>query len=248
MSRSLFVAALLLIAVVSATVPTFEQSFTTEEMDDMVMHQGQYEIVGDNFCCNEDSTCEVQTSSSSGKNYIDAENQRTRFDPAGAAQSTITFCGKVQKEMIVEDGKCIKYCPTNQGQTGPCQIGGFGIFVNATKSTGTLNGQAVNIYSWDQTAILNITMETLMFYTTSDDKTPLKLFQNLTPFGEAIGSQNQTWNSWTPGVPNAELFKVSNMDTCPQDPQCGSQSRQQARLRNGMYDLFRYYQYGPGAN
>jgi hypothetical protein len=103
-----------------------------------------------------------------------------------------------------------------------------------------------------------------------DPKTQLPYQEDdqLTPFGQAVGDETSTYNSFTPGTPDPSLFAIKNVANCPQvlplapglvrpgassthrlvlcvvqSQNCGNSQRQQLRRRLGMWKTWaKYYQ------
>jgi hypothetical protein len=87
-------------------------------------------------------------------------------------------------------------------------------------------------------------MQTTDFYADVSGSTVLPLGQvsTLTPFGgPAIGQQTASWDGFKAGPQPASKFDIQGMDTCPQDPQCGQQSRQLSRLASRNFHTFYNY-------
>ena len=74
----------------------------------------------------------------------------------------------------------------------------------------------------------------------ADKKTGVPVFLStlLEPLGRPMGTQNQTWSKWTPGVPDKTKFDIAGVDTCPQSSQCGQQNHQAARLGFRQFHTF----------
>merc|ERR1712072_986767 len=177
--------------------------------------------------------------------YMDYTNQRTRIDDPVRGTTVDDF--KAHKSLsVVHNGThdvCKSYCPIDSEDT---LDGGQAYFVetNATdKGATTFDGKAVNQWEWKEKILKIVTMSTTDFYAdvSGATVTPVAQVQNLTPFGQHIGQSNMTWTSFTAGAQPAAKFDIQGADTCPQDPQCGQQSKQLHRLMTGQRHTFARY-------
>jgi len=242
---ALAVVALAGAAAATEPLPTFPLDFSTDQSDIMVVHQGQYSVEGSSYCCTAGDSCEVQYQSQIGSNYVWYTHNKTRFDSTGGQAQTIVNDFNIGKEMLVVNGTCSEYCPI-EGGLFPFNLEGLNATYNGTT---TVNGKTVQHWTWDQVAFGVIVMQTTDFYCEigSDGKaTPVQQVDHLTPFGQPIGQQTQTWTNWVSGSPNAKLFDVAGVADCPESQKCGNNqnaARAMNRLRNRMYKTWLRYQF-----
>lgn len=63
----------------------------------------------------------------------------------------------------------------------------------------------------------------------------------LTPLGQHLGTNNESWTNFRAGTPPASKFDIAGVDTCPIDNDCGQQLRQHHRLSSGQLYSFLSY-------
>lgn len=228
---------------------TWASDWTATETSNMVINQGgQPSKDGSEICCASDfsSQCQIQLSYQSGVRYYDHTNQRSRFeDPINGVEVDDYKAHKAM--LVVHNGThdvCQKYCPIDPRDTLDA---GKTVFLddNATDlGKATYHNQSAEHWQWKETILKVITMQTSDFYasTSGKDVVPLGRVDALTPFGgPQIGQGESTWVNFKAGTPSADKFDIQGMDTCPQDPQCGQQSRQLNRLALGQTHTFYNY-------
>ena len=212
----------------------------------MIINQGGVPNQDDSqICCSSDfsTNCQVQIQYHSGVRYYDYTNQRSRIeDPINGIEVDDY---KSHKAMIVVNNGthdvCQKYCPIDPRDTLDA---GKTVFLddNATDlGKATYHNQTAEHWQWKEKILKVVTMQTTDFYasTSGANVVPLGRVDKLTPFGgPQIGQGEATWSSFKVGTPPADKFDIQGMDTCPQDPKCGHQSRQLNRLALGQTHTF----------
>lgn len=228
-------------------LPTFSQDVTSQQTANMVIHQGQYIQQGGDYCCDSRDSCEVQVQSQDGTNYVWYSHNLTRFDQIGGQDQTIINDFNHNKEMLIVNNTCQSFCPINE-PLFPFNLEGTNATYNGTTE---INGVTVQHWAWKETILGGaITMSTTDFYCTEPDSNglsrPVTQLQHLTPFGQPIGQQNNTWETWTAGAPKASLFDIQGEADCPESNQCGNNqnlARAMNRLRNRMWKTWLHYQF-----
>ena len=223
--------------------------WSATETSAMLINQGgQPSADGSSICCasNYGSQCQIQQQYMSGMKYYDYSNNRTRMEDPVNGIEVVDY--KALKDMlVVHNGThdvCQKYCPIDPRDT---MDAGRDIFLdsNATDlGKTTFKNQSAEHWQWKDTILKVITMQTTDFYADVSGSTVLPLGQvsTLTPFGgPAIGQQTASWDGFKAGPQPASKFDIQGMDTCPQDPQCGQQSRQLSRLASRNFHTFYNY-------
>ena len=118
---------------------------------------------------------------------------------------------------------------------------------NATDmGASTFHNHTAEHWQWKDQIFKVITMQTTGFYADISGASVLPLGQTtaLTPFGGAqIGSGSAGWDNFKAGAQPASKFDIQGMDTCPQDPQCGQQSRHVNRLALRQMHTCTFYQH-----
>jgi len=232
--RVLVATALLLCAIVAhaATPPTFSDDFTTYEEDLLLQYQGNYAVNGNNICCPLDSpACQVEVQSQSGINSYDYTHNRTRWDDDSGQIIVNLF--DVQKECLIvaQAGGgyvCQEYCPL-EGET----LDPFGLGDNSTyMGTKIVGNITADDWQWKEYILGKIVMQISDMYVNDNVNPPVPLQEvdQLTPFGQPIGSMTSTWSKWTPGTPDASLFNITGVDNCPMSSSCNDDARQLRRL------------------
>jgi hypothetical protein len=141
------------------------------------------------------------------------------------------------KEYSVVNGTCQAYCPLQDNEWPT-----FGINANATAVPDkVINGKTCKGYFWKTTLLGIITMETSTFYVDESDPSnpvPCAEFDNLTPFGRAIGSEGATWVQWTPGTPDPKIFEFANKAGCEEGKNCNSNAALARYLKNKQFKTY----------
>lgn len=221
-------ARVLLIAVVAmaasacfvAAQPTFPNNWSSDQTSGIAINQGGVKNPDGSICCPAESPeCKVQTAFQAGIQYTWFDGNFSAF--RGPDGNGIVTDFTAQKEYSVTgDGTCQAYCPL-QGQT---MQPGIGIGPNAT-SMGKVNynGRMLNLYqSVQKVPIFNITMATINFYVdeSGSSPVPVAIIQIIEPLGHQLGAQNQTFVTFTPGVPAKSHFLVKGAATCKMSKGC----------------------------
>jgi len=239
MNKGLLLAALCTLAVTAlAAPPVFPLDWTSIEEDFMIVYQGQYNQIGDNYCCSDDN-CEVQTQFQSGHNYFDFTHNRTRFDDPNQG-SIVSLFAPIYKEMAVDGtNTCTSYCQIQD------DLEAYQIDPNATDE-GPKVVDNRTLEDWQSKEMLGpIVMEIDDIYVdmTKSPPVPYVEIDQLTPFGEPIGESTSTYLAFQAGTPDPSHFAIKGVDTCPVDNNCGNSARQQLRQRWGMKKTWlKYYQ------
>jgi len=240
----ILLAAVVAVAAITGPQPKFPNDWQAYERDALAAFQGAVKHVGNLMCCDPQSTCEVQTQYQAGNVYYDYSHNRTRFDDVAERQTIITMFD-IQKEMLVVNQTCKEFCPLDGDRMHP----GF-LDVNATDLGQTTlpppDGRKCEHWQWKETIFGIIVMEVCDVYINQTDMAnavPFGEVDHLTPFGQHIGDFTSNWEQFKPGTPDPSLFIVNGIDSCPESPNCGEQSLQFNRLRNGaMKTWLRWHQ------
>lgn len=212
-------------SVAAATaLPTFPLSWSSDMIQAMNINQGGVVQPDGSVCCPAQTPqCKVQTMFQPGIQYFDFQNNRTAFkQPDGSGVVSLYEDGK--EYAVNAAGACQSYCPLQDTDFGP----GLG-FGDKTQDMGpvTYGGKKAEHFHWvQQMPILNITMETSDMYVVVKNNvgTPLAEIDNITPFGQHIGTQNTTYVTFTPTAPAASHFTVTGKSTCKIDQSCSGKS------------------------
>lgn len=238
---TLAVAACVLAVVAAAPQPHFPDNWSADVLNMIAINQGGIKNADGSICCPPDSPeCKVQTAFNAGIQYNWFSGNMSAFLAPGAGGVVTDYTA--QKEYSVNaSGYCQEYCPL-EGQT---MLPGIGMG-NGTIYQGqvTYNGETVSLYTATQVfPILNITMETTDFYikeATGKLSVPIAIIQHITPFGQNLGQQNQTFASFTSGVPAKSHFTVIGGAQCKQAKGCNGQGGDDdGGNGNSMYTLLR---------
>jgi hypothetical protein len=235
-------------AVVAANWP---RDWSAMETVNMVINQGGMPNADDTaVCCSTTygGQCQVQQQYQKGQKYYDYSNNRTRFeDPVNGIMVDLYDAEHLKSMLVQHNGThdvCVKYCPIDPRDTMDLGKEYF-LDDNATDlGTTTWNGQKAEHWQWKQTIFKVVTMQTSDFYAavSGSSVTPLGRTDHLTPFGgPEIGQGNVTYGAFKAAKQPAEKFDIQGVDSCPQDPQCGQQSRQLHRYANGQMHTFARY-------
>jgi hypothetical protein len=239
-------------ASVENALPTFSHDYSVHEHTVMLSNSGGV-FRGTDVCCTPGTTtsvngeCLVTRSAQRGMHYVDVTNQRERFEDDISQQTTVTFFGKVLKDMVINvtDGKetCQAYCPLLDGET----LVGLRLDPNATnQGRATVDGQVVEHYRWSEFDEIPIThqqvkMAQVEFYTTPPSSSsaassaarghastvvPVFSETKLEPYGgPQTGSENTTYTHWVGTLPPAGKFDIAGIDACPQAKNCQIERR-----------------------
>jgi len=216
-------------------VPVFPLDWTATEEDFAVVYQGQYVQQGNLYCCGDDS-CEVQTEYQSGMDYFDFTHNRTRFDDPMNG-NIVSFFAPMYKEMLVDStNKCTSFCPIEE------DLESYQIDPNATyMGQKVIDNKTLDNWQW-QDKEFGIVFETDNVYVDPQTELPYTEIDQLTPFGLAIGDEEETFHTFVPGTPDPSHFAIHGIDGCPMDPNCGQSVRQRARRRWGLNKTWlKYY-------
>jgi hypothetical protein len=211
--------------------PQFPNDWSANEVDELIVYQGDFTQSGDNYCCSDQSNCQIQTEYQNGMSYMDYTHNRTRFDDS-VAQQTIISDFAIQREMLVDPSSmvCQEYCPME----GDILTPGF-LDPNATDMGSVqVQGKTYEKWQWSDTIFAKIVMDTVTVLVdqSQNPAIPYNQVEVLTPFGgPAIGQEASTWTNFKPGTPAASLFAVKNVASCQMSPNCGNGARQLHRLR-----------------
>jgi len=181
--------------------------------------------------------CEVQVQAQQGENYYDYTHNRTRMD-VGGGQSIVNLFD-IQKELLVVNQTCQEYCPMQGDILTP-----FGPDPNATlEGTVPYDGHTCQDWQWNQTIFKIYVMEIsdMFIDATGANPIPIGEVDQLTPFGQYLGTMNSTWSNFQAGTPDPALFNISGIDSCPQSPNCGDGMRQLHRLRMRRFNSYFAY-------
>jgi len=220
-------------------LPQFPKDFTAYEMDQLLQFQGDYSTQGNLLCCPLDSpACQIQVQTQEGPMYFDFTHNRTRMD-VGGGQAMVNLYD-IQKELLVVNQTCKEYCPMEGDVLSP-----FGVDPSAADIGHKLiNGVMCDDWNWKEVILKIITMEISdMYVDQSDPNNPIPVAEvdQLTPFGQFIGTMNSTWSQFTAGTPDPSLFIIAGIDSCPQSSQCGNSQLQLNRIRGRRWlSWYRY--------
>lgn len=208
------------VAVAAAAMPVFPNNWSSDQISSIAINQGGIKEPSGAVCCPPDAPeCKVQTAFSAGIQYVWFTGNMSAF--LGPDNSGVVTDFNAQKQYSVNSsGFCQEYCPLG-GQT---MAPGIGMPSNA-KSMGIVNynGRQLNMYTiTTQIPVLNITMEATNFYIDQSGATavPVAIIQIMEPFGQKLGGQNQTFVTFTPGVPDKSKFTVKGAASCQQAKGC----------------------------
>jgi len=205
-------------------VPQFPLDWTANEEDFAVVYQGQYVQQGNLYCCGDDS-CEVQTQYQSGMDYFDFTHNRTRFDDPANGMIVALF-NPIYKEMLVDGSNtCQSFCPLEE------DLEPYAVDANATyMGQKVIDNKTLDNWQW-QDKEFGIVFETNNVFVDPTTELPYTEIDNLTPFGMAIGDEEETFHTFVPGTPDPSHFAIKGIANCPEDPNCGQSFRQRARRR-----------------
>lgn len=243
-------------ALSSPSAASWPNEWSAFESQSLVINQGGAPSAdGRSVCCQVHtmSQCQVQEQYQAGQKYYDYTNKRTRFEDGGSGQIFVDLYDVHKSLQVVHNGThdvCQSYCPIDPDDT--LDKGKYAFLdPNATDlGKATYKGQAAEHWQWKDKILGVITMQTSDFYasTTGSSVVPLGRVDQLTPFGQHLGDSTVGWDKFTAGTPPAAKFDVQGVDSCPQNPQCGQQSRQLHRLANRQLNTYARYAAAPFAN
>jgi len=223
------------------SLPVFPKDWTAIESQELSIHQGAYIQIGDMMCCPLKENCQVQIQAESGKHYFDYTHNRTRFDyDTGEIIVNDYAIGKEMDVEVTSEGTfaCMEYCPLEFG-LDPLSID------DSAKDHGSVQiaGKTYEKWTWKEVILKIIVMEKveMLVDQSTTPNVPFVENEELTPFGQDIGTANTTYTDFVIGTPDPMLFKVVNVSSCPMSPNCDSLKRQFVRLRDGNYNQFFYY-------
>jgi len=188
-------------------------------------------------CCPDGSNCAVQFQTVAEHGYVDGSNNRTRWEEPG---SVIVYLYDLQKELSVgSDGSCLEFCPL-YGDVLDAS------FVDSTaKLVGTelIDGVFYNKWQWKDTIFGIIVMDTITVWVDESQTPPVpfKAYTDLTPFGQELGYFQTQYSQLKFGQQDPALFNITGVDSCPESPNCDSDSTQATRLRAGVYRTWAHH-------
>jgi len=197
------------------------------------------------ICCDPHTNCEVQTQYQKGTSYFDGVNNRTRFDGNG---QIIVSLYNIGKEMLVDANLvCKEFCPV-ETEFDDSPFWPSDPSDQATiKDLGnvTVDGVVCRHYQWIEKIAHIIKMQQTDMYVHVDNKTgiafPIKEHDIIEPFGQKLGTADSAWTDVDTKQPDAGLFAVTGIESCPESPNCQESSWQQRRLRNRDFAGFLKY-------
>jgi len=229
---------------------TFGTDFSAEEDSVMLINQGGQLAPNGDVCCihTQPGQCQVQSAHQKGTRFYDLTNQRERFEDSISGQVIVDIYGTTHKTLLLNKTSagvemCQEYCPIDPQD----KMEAFDPFdpFDPIKDMGatTLEGRNVERYHWNDVILKVITMQQTDFYAdvSTTPAAPVFMTTHLTPLGQDLGTQNQTWSSWTPGAVDAKKFAIQGIDTCPMSNQCQQSSLQLHRLRKRQLVTFSKY-------
>merc|ERR1719445_135861 len=188
-----------------------------------------------------DENCQIQIQAESGKHYFDYTHNRTRYDyDDGSIIVSDYMLGKEMSVVVTEQGTfaCDQYCPL-EFDLEPLSI------PDDAKDQGSIKvaNMTYEKWTWKEVILKVIVMEKVQMLVDQTQSPPIPFTQNeeLTPFGQDVGTSNTTYTDFVAGTPDPLLFKVENVSTCPMSPNCDQLKRQIVRLRDRNYKQFLYY-------
>jgi hypothetical protein len=210
-------------------------SFTTSQE---IIAQGASSNTETEVCCDQTSPqCKIEVQDLTGDVYVSVKHQATRQDVEGGRIYQF-FAERPQAQYDVVQAKngswvCQSTCA---GELGPPLTAGF-LPYNATymgkSSPKDIQGcptGGCDEWQIKETLFGVIVMQTDNYYVYEDaiQGIPVALLSELTPFGEPLGSQTQTWaqyKGFPEGLPLSDFEFLGKKD-CP-PPQQGCQQQQQ---------------------
>jgi len=240
---ALAVLAVATIASADPAPPTFPDGFSCYEVDQLLQFQGDYSTNGGNICCPLDSAaCQVEVQGQSGLNSFDYVGNRTRWDD-DSGQIIIDNFATQMEMLVVANGSswaCQAYCSLEGESLDPFGLGDNSSYIGQK----VVNGETCDDWEWKETILGVITMEISDMFVTTDssgNSIPVQEIDQLTPFGQAIGTMTSSWSKWNPVTPDPSLFDVTGVIGCPMGSNCGDDARQLKRLRNKQFKTWGKY-------
>jgi hypothetical protein len=176
---------------------------------------------------------------------FDYTNQRVRFDIDGSGGQAVVSLFKINKQMLVQmvngSWTCQSFCPLDEGPLTPYSI----------DPNSTMVGQkVVNNITCDDWQIVQylipphtIPMQSTDVFVDNSGSQPIPVQEvdQLTPFGQNLGTMTSTWTNYAAGEPNPALFDIAGIKGCPESNQCGDDTHQLQRLRLGHFKTWLRY-------
>lgn len=222
-----------------AALPQFPLDWSSNQESFLLVKQGDFTIDDKgSFCCPQGSNCNVQTEYQNGIEYFSYTTNQTRFDDDVSGQVIITDY-VIGKEMAVQSKTnltCVEYCPVE------FPLDPYAVDKSAVdKGTVTIGGKQYEDFYWEEKILIKIVMEKIdIFVDQSDPKNPVPYIERdeLTPFGQDLGTANTTFANFKPGKQDPSLFAVQGAAHCKESPNCGDNARQLNRIRNRDFHAF----------
>jgi hypothetical protein len=237
----LFVALCVLSLVAAVAPPALPTDWSASEDSDMLIAQGAMKM-GEYICCDptaQGTQCKVQAQNQQIQHYFGYSQNKTRLEADG--EVIIDLFYPTYKEVEVDPAtlKCKSWCPIDN-DLYPLEI-----YPNATDlGQKTVGGVVCENYHWTEYILKIIPMEQHNFFVNMNaDGTavPVRDEDQMTPFGQPMGTQNVTWSNFKAGPQDPKLFAVTDLASCPQDPNCDdshNSMRMMARLMDRRPDDF----------
>jgi hypothetical protein len=213
--------------------PNFAQDWTAITEDITLIGQGYTKTGPNTFCCEigEPGQCKVQYQHQAAKQYYDVTNQLLKNAAPDGSGVVYNFTAQMGYQ-VAANGSCIDYCPLAPVQGQQQALFPIGMDPNSTfmgSAAGNPNCQGESpCNEWqfqNKIPILNITMETDLWFTTVDSKgagVPITYIQEMDPLGENLGNMTTVWHNFVAGTPPMKTFEIPNAATCPQAKNCGN--------------------------
>mmetsp|Transcript_136938 Transcript_136938/g.193711 ORF Transcript_136938/g.193711 Transcript_136938/m.193711 type:complete len:264 (-) Transcript_136938:62-853(-) len=212
--------------------PQFALDWSSIMIQKTIINQGGIVTAEGVLCPNQAPQCKVQTAYALGQQFFDFTHKRSAFlGPDGSGVVTLFANGG---EYAVDSNKtCTSYCPLPRGAEM------FPLSTNNATDIGQTNylGRMLETYQDKQVfPILNITMEVDNFYVDLSGAHPVPVadIDSLTPFGEAIGGNNNTWVNYKAGAQDASHFVVNGIAQCPEAQGCEQSNNRRMSAIHGV--------------
>jgi hypothetical protein len=224
----------------SLYIPQISNDWTAFETDWIAITQGDFTVdANNNYACDEFSQvgCKVQTQADAGLNYMDYTNNRTRFEAGGQAIVSIYIAdgGGGNEYLVDSNNTCQSYCPLEWGEY---LYPTFSIPADA-KDEGSVVVNNKTYEKWTYAdMVLKWQMDTVELLI--DEKgNPYNVVEVLTPFNIPLGTAYSTYTNFVAGTPDAALFDVNGIDSCPLDENCQEDPTfRMNRIRNDAYNTW----------
>ena len=209
---------------ISNAVPNVSNDYHSNEMDFLVLYQGQYDVDDENnySCSLKSMGCKVQTQFIAADFYNSYSTNSTRMEAAGQAVITLYDDGK-QYLVDAKTNTCSSYCPL---EAGTQMMKTFDIPANA-KDNGkvTIDNVDYEEWEWEVDIVGKLSMESVtLLVDINNQDIPYQQITHITPFNNDIGKSWSTYKAFTPGAQDKSLFDVQNKDKCPENPNCSQQN------------------------